>query len=85
MTSPVKEYIFMQSIFYTLDVYFRELNSYLALSWFSIEFFCNKIQSKRETSNINNENKNKKKTRNHEIKKKSVELNKRLLYNHFSK
>lgn len=51
----------MQSIFYTLDVYFRELNSYLALSWFSIEFFCNKIQSKRETSNINNENKNKKK------------------------
>lgn len=75
----------MQSIFYTLDVYFRELNSYLALSWFSIEFFCNKIQSKRETSNINNENKNKKKTRNHEIKKKSVELNKRLLYNHFSK
>lgn len=70
MTSPVKEYIFMQSIFYTLDVYFRELNSYLALSWFSIEFFCNKIQSKRETSNINNENKNKKKTRNHEIKKK---------------
>lgn len=85
MTSTVKEYIFMQSIFYTLDVYFRELNSYLALSWFSIEFFCNKIQSKRETSNINNENKNKKKTRNHEIKKKSVELNKRLLYNHFSK
>lgn len=85
MTSPVKEYIFMQSIFYTLDVYFRELNSYLALSWFSIEFFCNKIQSKRETSNINNENKNNKKNRNHEIKKKSVELNKRLLYNHFSK
>lgn len=85
MTSTVKEYIFMQSILYTLDVYFRELNSYLALSWFSIEFFCNKIQSKRETSNINNENKNKKKTRNHEIKKKSVELNKRLLYNHFSK
>lgn len=51
----------MQSIFYTLDVYFRELNSYLALSRFSIEFFWNKIQSKRETSNINNENKNKKK------------------------
>lgn len=61
MTSPVKEYIFMQSIFYALDVYFRELNSYLALSRFSIEFFWNKIQSKRETSNINNENKNKKK------------------------
>lgn len=50
----------MQSIFYALDVYFRELNtsSYLALSRFSIEFFWNKIQSKRETSNINNENKN---------------------------
>lgn len=62
MTSPVKEYIFMQSIFYALDVYFRELNSYLALSRFSIEFFWNKIQSKRETSNINNKNKNKKKT-----------------------
>lgn len=75
----------MQSIFYTLDVYFRELNSYLALSRFSIEFFCNKIQSKRETSNINNENKNLKKPRNHEIKKNSVEFNKRLLYNHFSK
>lgn len=60
----------MQSIFYALDVYFRELNSYLALSRFSIEFFWNKIQSKRETSNINNENKNKKKPpRNHEIKK----------------
>lgn len=44
MTSTVKEYIFMQSILYTLDVYFRELNSYLALSRFSIEFFCNKIQ-----------------------------------------
>lgn len=26
MTSPVKEYIFMQSIFYALHVYFRELN-----------------------------------------------------------
>lgn len=55
MTSPVKEYIFNHA------VYFRELNSYLALSRFSIEFFWNKIQSKRETSNINNENKNLKK------------------------
>lgn len=26
MTSPVKEYTFMQSIFYALHVYFRELN-----------------------------------------------------------
>lgn len=80
MTSTVKEYIFMQSIFYTLDVYFRELNSYLALSRFSIEFFWNKIQSKRETSNINHEIKIKKKTPETTKSKNSVEFN-----NHFSK
>lgn len=77
MTSP---------IFYALDVYFRELNSYLVLSRFSIEFFWNKIQSKRETSNINNEKKTKKKKKPETTKSKnSVEFNKRLLYNHFSK
>lgn len=75
----------MQSIFYALDVYFRELNSYLALSRFSIEFFWNKIQSKRETSNINNENKNKKNHPETTKSKNYVEFNKRLLYNHFSK